>query len=149
MLDDYIERETDASKLKGYLDRIIQILRGNANQFSNEDPYLFGWYHWWTRVKKVTHHEWQERFIDNTTNYLNAQIWELNNRIKKQIPSIEDYLIKRQHTGGVLPFFDLIEVVARVYLPPEAMNSLVIELISAANNLLAWSNDIMSLKKRN
>ncbi len=84
---------------------IIKILKGNDIERSNEVPNLFGWNDWWERVKKTATSEWQQRFIDNMTNYLDSQIWEIKNRNNKQIPSINDYLIKRQYTGGTLTFF--------------------------------------------
>ncbi len=147
MLDDYCEQVTDVMEFKGYLEAIMQILKGKAVHVPEEDRYLFGWNDWWTRVKDVTHPEWQKRFIDDTEKYLEAQIWEVNNRNNNQVPRVEDYIMNRQHTGGVFPCFDLIEAVDRIYLPPEARNRIVIELTKAANNLIVWSNDMMSLQK--
>ncbi len=81
MLDDYGDQVTNTLEFHEYLERIVQILKGNPD-IAEEDPFFIGWNDWWDRIKKVTHLEWQERYIDNVEKCFNAFIWEINNRKK-------------------------------------------------------------------
>ncbi len=64
-----------------------------------------------------------------------------------QVPHLEDYLVNRKYSGGILLVFDLIEAVEGIYLPTEVRNTYIRSLVSMANNIGLWTNDMLSLQR--
>lgn len=145
MLDDYSENVKDPIQFKEYSNRIIDVLRGNVIYI--EDQFLNGWKDWWQRVQVVTPIEFHYLLIKNIKDCFEAMAWEINNQIKNEIPTVEDYNEKRLYNGSSFIAFNLIEIGGGKLLPTKVRYYLLNELIISANNLVNWTNDILSLKK--
>lgn len=75
-------------------------------------------------------------------------IWEANNALLGIPPSLGTYLEKRPFLSGVYACFDLIEVAQQTFLSPEMQDNFMLQrLQQTANNIVAWSNDILGLNR--
>lgn len=73
---------------------------------------------------------------------------EAINRARGITPDLTTYLRMRSLTSGLWIDTEFIEIAERVHLPPEVRNhSVVRTLTCAANNIVCWANDIISLDK--
>jgi 5-epi-alpha-selinene synthase len=91
---------------------------------------------------------WRERFIRSIDEYFEACVWEANNRLKGLVPSVASYVDKRPLTGALNTDIELIELCEQIYLPSEVRaHPDVRRLTLMSNNVVCWSNDIISLKK--
>ncbi|WP_394834773.1 hypothetical protein LVJ94_50585 [Pendulispora rubella] len=91
---------------------------------------------------------WRRRFIRHVTECFAAASWEAENRVRKTIPTEQEYIDKRRHTGAIYVCMDLIEIVENVELPGEVFDSTVFQkALDAACNVVCWTNDVYSLEK--
>ncbi len=63
------------------------------------------------------------------------------------MPDIETYIEKRQHSGSVYICFDLVERGDATFVTTNARDKNFNELMTSANKIANWTNDILSLKK--
>lgn len=145
--DLYSDKTEDKNELDRQFEKIVGILKGKEVKKSMQDLYLIGWGHWWRKIQTITDLEWQNRFINRLIQFFNSLIWEVNNRKNKKVPNLESYSIYRQYTGGILPCVDLMEVFYEIKFPVNYQSDLLNDLIGTMNNIINWSNDIISLRK--
>ncbi|KAG2073063.1 terpene synthase, partial [Suillus decipiens] len=89
-----------------------------------------------------------ERFIHGSELFFTAVAKQVDDRAKGNVYNLESYITLRRNISGLKICFPLIEFVARIDLPNEVMSHpVVMALEVAANDHVAWSNDILSYKK--
>ncbi len=87
------------------------------------------------------------RFAKNMTAHLEGVLCEALNHSQGIVPDLVTYMELRSLTSAVFPFFDLIQVVDGIALPPEVIEHPIVKRLElVANNVTSWSNDILSLK---
>lgn len=145
ILDDYSDKSKDENEFEKYSNKIISIFNGDINYI--EDPFLSGWEDWWERIKVGTTIEWQDQIIKSIKSCLKSIIWEIKNQKNGCVPEVESYIEKRQNSGSVFVCFDLIERGGGMFIPSKTSMSLLKELITSANKIANWTNDILSLDK--
>ncbi|RPE13287.1 hypothetical protein EGT74_07080 [Chitinophaga lutea] len=102
----------------------------------------------WKRMKRIGSAAWQKRFVKSMTDYLDACLWEVENRIQHKAPAVADYIEKRPYTGALFADIELIEVLESIYLPDEVRtHETVVQLSLACNNVVCWANDLFSFDK--
>jgi 5-epi-alpha-selinene synthase len=75
-------------------------------------------------------------------------VWEATNRRQGQIPDAASYCAMRLFTSAVYPCLLLIELTEGLRLPPEVCDHPDVQrLAEMTNNVISWSNDIVSLEK--
>jgi 5-epi-alpha-selinene synthase len=100
------------------------------------------------RAKSFASPTWLKRFQQHHAENFAAIRWQVANRERQHMPDLQAYLSNRVHAAGVLPPFDLIEIVQHREIPPEIYARQSSQaLLQAGNNLIAWTNDLHSVKK--
>ncbi|PTI46692.1 hypothetical protein BU060_10545 [Staphylococcus succinus] len=145
MLDDYSDKVKNPKEFKEYSNKLINVLR-NIDDYE-VDPFINGWHNWWERARKGTPIEWQNRIIHSIDKCFESIIWEIENEFENYVPNIENYIEKRQHSGSVYICFDLVERGDATFVTANVRNKDFEELITSANKIANWTNDILSLKK--
>jgi hypothetical protein len=92
---------------------------------------------------------WLRRFADSAEGYLYKGVLQANaNWARRVVPSIDAYLVQREHDSAVHTCIDLIEAVAGIGLPDELHAA---EPLPTMRRLcaraLAYTNDLMSYEK--
>lgn len=91
---------------------------------------------------------WMCRFIVSVVEYFESSVWEAHNRADGLIPDTETYILMRPYTGGLYTDIDLIDITEDIYLPLHVRKSDVVQRLALmANNVVCWSNDIISFAK--
>ncbi len=91
---------------------------------------------------------WQMRFAKHFKAYFDTYIWSVNNCTLATVPNLSDYIEKRRDSGSVYPAIDLIDLAEHVALPLSLMESPEFQrLMRITNDVVCWSNDIISLEK--
>ncbi|HEX3995732.1 MAG TPA: hypothetical protein VHX39_31580 [Acetobacteraceae bacterium] len=92
--------------------------------------------------------EWRRRFLCHVIDYFAANIWQAAHRRTGDIPDLDTFASMRRDVGGIIPSFDLIELVASTTIPAELYCSRVYQrLIVSAANVVCWTNDLMTAQK--
>ncbi|MGR9114192.1 MAG: terpene synthase family protein [Gammaproteobacteria bacterium] len=100
------------------------------------------------RIQALMPLSWLTRFIQSAAEYFESTEWEAENRQSNSWPEAETYIRMRPYTGGLLTDIDLIELTESISLPLEVRKHPCIrELTEITNNVVCWSNDIISLQK--
>lgn len=100
------------------------------------------------RMSERSTSTWISRFARSVDLYLFALLWEATNRVSGGIPTIEDYVMMRPRHGAMPTVNDLIELAGRFELPADTLCAPAVRtLVSQSNNVVAWSNDILSFAK--
>ncbi|MGE7773540.1 terpene synthase family protein [Chitinophaga sp. NPDC101104] len=128
---------------------VSQILRNSTVVAPEEGMALAGGFaDLWKRMRRLGSPSWQQRFVKSMTDYLDACLWEVENRIAHKAPSVADYIEKRPYTGALYADIELIEILENIYLPDEVRNHDVVQQLSlACNNVVCWANDLFSFDK--
>jgi 5-epi-alpha-selinene synthase len=101
-----------------------------------------------TRLRAERDEAWMRHFVQCVADYCAANVWEAQNRAARQVPSEFHYRQMRPLTGGVFCYLALIELAQRVTLPRSLRDHPEMQrLASMTNNVICWSNDIISLAK--
>jgi hypothetical protein len=101
-----------------------------------------------TRMLAHAPEGWQGRFHRSVRQYFSANVWEATNRRQRKIPDAESYCAKRLFTSAVYPCLLLIELTESLCLPSEVCDHPDVQrLTTMTNNVISWSNDIVSLEK--
>jgi 5-epi-alpha-selinene synthase len=88
------------------------------------------------------------RFVKNMTAHLEGVLCEALNHSQGIVPDLATYMKIRSFTSAVFACCDLIQIVDRIALPPEVIEHPIVKRLElAANNVSAWSNDILSLER--
>lgn len=101
-----------------------------------------------TRILAHAPEGWQGRFRRSVRQYFTANVWEATNRRQRKIPDAESYCAMRLFTSAVYPCLLLIELTEGLRLPLEVCDHPDVQrLTTMTNNVISWSNDIVSLEK--
>ncbi|WP_433529143.1 terpene synthase family protein [Micromonospora sp. CA-263727] len=88
------------------------------------------------------------RFTAAMRTYLLALLWEAANREHDRVPSVDEYVQMRRHTGGVYPSLTLTDLALDGF-PPAAQRAdpgwAALDLLAA--DLVCWCNDVFSYGK--
>ncbi|MBE3559283.1 MAG: hypothetical protein IMW89_08665 [Ktedonobacteraceae bacterium] len=91
---------------------------------------------------------WQERYRQHFIKYFDTYNWTVRNRALGIVPDIASYVEKRRHSGGMTIGIDLIDFAEHIELPEQLLNSPQFEILNrTTNDVVCWSNDIISLEK--
>ncbi len=102
----------------------------------------------WQRMRARSTAAWQARFLRDAEDYFDACVWEAENRARGVVPTVADYIHYHPLTGALITDVDLIDVTEHLRWPDVArMHPVVQDLTAMANNVVCWSNDIISLEK--
>lgn len=100
------------------------------------------------RMQPLMPHAWLTRFIQSAAEYFESTEWEAENRQQNIWPTVDAYIRMRPYTGGLLTDIDLIELTESISLPLTVRKHPHIrKLTEITNNVVCWSNDIISLQK--
>lgn len=90
--------------------------------------------------------EWLQRFIGHCEEYFEGTVWESETRQAGIHPDVQSYVLMRRMTSGVHMVVDLIELAEGIHLPEAVLaHKSIQQMITATNDVVAWSNDIFSL----
>ncbi|MEK4051010.1 terpene synthase family protein [Bacillus pumilus] len=145
ILDDYSDNLNNQKLYDIYSKKIIEIL--NERAFYDDDTFLYAWHDWWKRLSIGMPDEWKKRIIQSIQNCFNSIKWEIKNEKEKYIPTLEEYVNHRMHSGSVFVCFDLIERGGRSFIPASSRSILLRNLINSINKIVNWTNDLLSFKK--
>jgi Terpene synthase family 2, C-terminal metal binding len=111
-------------------------------------PLVYALHDIYRRLQPLASQAWLARFAKSASEYFEATFWEAQNRFYKHWPDMASYVRMRPYTGGLYTDIDLIEITEQISLPcivrsHPRLNQLVV----ITNNVVCWSNDIISLKK--
>ncbi len=144
--NDEAKQQRETERLIEYRPLLLDIMRGGAAQDDNQ--MLQAWYDLWTRMRSKVNPDWLERLTQQHDDYFLACIWEASNRKAGIVPDTKSYLLQRLDSGAVYPCLTIIEFVRKLNLPENVLcHPVVRDLSRSANNLICWSNDIVSLEK--
>ncbi|GAA0559750.1 terpene synthase family protein [Chitinophaga japonensis] len=102
----------------------------------------------WQRLLPLSRPAWRQRFIRSMQEYFKACLWEAGNRAEQRAPSVADYVIMRPYTGALFVDLEFVEISEKVHLPDQVLqHAMVQRLALACNNIVCWTNDIMSCRK--
>ncbi|WP_022947541.1 terpene synthase family protein [Methylohalobius crimeensis] len=137
----------DPAKLTFLHERFLNILMGCP--CSTEDGGLDkALQDLWSRMRARGSLSWQARFIHSVEEYFESSVWEAKNRSREVYPDVATYTKMRPYTGGLYTDIELIEIIERISLPLEIRKHTAIEQLALmANNVVCWSNDVLSLQK--
>jgi Terpene synthase family 2, C-terminal metal binding len=125
---------------------LLDILRGESPK--QDSPLICALHDLATRLRAHADAACLERFTQQIAEYFTANIWEATNRAQRQIPDVETYLMMRPYTGAVYSYLVLIEFAGQLDLPPMVhAHPTVQQLAQMTNNIICWSNDLMSLER--
>ncbi|KAG1852766.1 isoprenoid synthase domain-containing protein, partial [Suillus subalutaceus] len=89
-----------------------------------------------------------ERFIHRCESAFVAAVKQVDDRAKRHMYDLVSYIAMRRDVSGTKVAFTVIEFVARIDLSDEVMlHPVIMALEDAANDYIAWSNDILSYNK--
>ncbi|MGX2040576.1 terpene synthase family protein [Methylocaldum sp. MU1018] len=101
-----------------------------------------------SRLRQTASNAWMCRFILSVIEYFESSEWEARNRAAAVTPDPETYIAMRPFTGGLYTDIELIDVVENIDLPLHVRKHETLQsLIRMANNVVCWSNDIISFAK--
>ncbi len=137
-----------ASDLQAVTDYFSEILTGEIAEPDRGGPFALALADIWQRILPFSQPAWRLRFIRSMEEYFKACRWEANNRANGLAPSVADYVIMRPYTGALFVDLELIPLSDRTDLPDHVLqHSMVQRLALACNNIVCWTNDIMSCRK--
>ena len=134
-------------ELRALHNRCTEILREKKPSVS-EIPLIHALHNIYARLQPLATPAWQARFAKSATEYFEATFWESQNRAHKHWPDTDSYILMRPFSGGLYTDIDLIEIAEEIEIPCIARtHPRLIELANLTNNVVCWSNDIISLAK--
>jgi hypothetical protein len=72
----------------------------------------------WRRTGPRVSPLWKERFVGHVADYLAGTLWEAGNRAAERPPLLDEYRRMRHHSAATEMFFDLIEPMHGLEVPP-------------------------------
>ncbi len=150
LLDDHSDESgfgRDPARMQAVLGGLLGILY-DESPAAHEGPLASALRDLWDRLRAHSTPVWQARFIRTVEDYFTSCVAEATNRAAERIPSVEDYIALRRQTGALLTNIDMIDLTERIGLPEEIRTGpIVTELTAQANDIVCWTNDIVSLRK--
>jgi hypothetical protein len=102
----------------------------------------------WSGVVARTDRRWRDGFLRHVEEYLAANAWEADNRVRGRIPRVGEYVAMRRHSAATAMFFDFIEVFGGAPMPAAvAADPGVRAMRRHAGDAIAWFNDLVSWRK--
>ena len=137
----------DPAQLSGIHTDLLEILNGRAPQQS-DTPLAHALFDIRERLLDKASSAWMCRFIYSVIEYFESSLWEAHNRVDGIIPDTSTYILMRPYTGGLYTDIELIDITEDINLPLHVRkNDVVKRLTLMANNVVCWSNDIISFAK--
>lgn len=128
-------------------DRCLEILNGNDPN-EGDVALVHAIHDIRKRIEALMPLAWLTRFMQSAAEYFESTQWEAENRQNNTWPDSETYIRMRPYTGGLLTDIDLVDLTESISLPLTVRkHPVIIELIEITNNVVCWSNDIISLQK--
>ncbi len=151
MLDDHLETALGCSpqRQRELADQVVAYLVGDGpSPTALGRPLAGALDDVWTRTRARTGVAWRARFVRNVAEYLAANAWEADNRSRRRIPPVGEYLRMRRHSAACAMFFDLVEALAGADADTEPFTEAGLALLRLhAANVVAWFNDLVSWRK--
>ncbi|WP_027160120.1 terpene synthase family protein [Methylobacter luteus] len=127
--------------------RCLEILSGSTAG-SEDVALVHALYDIRTRIQSLMPLPWMTRFVQSAAEYFESTVWEAKNRFLGVWPDSPTYILMRPYTGGLYTDIDLIELTEGIALPLEIRKHPHIQQLAViTNNVVCWSNDIISLQK--
>ena len=137
----------DPEQLARLHTQFLAVLQGISPD-KDSGPLVYGLWDLHTRILAHAPEGWQARFCRSVREYFTANVWEATNRRQRHIPDADSYCAMRLFTSAVYPCLLLIELTEGLHLPSEVYDHPDVQHLSKmANNVISWSNDIVSLEK--
>jgi hypothetical protein len=134
-------------KLAQFHERLTQILTGFEPD-ETDRPLTRALHDLCIRLRRIAGNDWMSRFNLSVVEYFESSVWEARNRAAGVTPDPSTYMTMRPYTGGLYTDIELIDVVEDISLPLHVRKHEVLQsLIRMANNVVCWSNDIISFAK--
>jgi hypothetical protein len=134
-------------RLEASQTRFLEILDGAAVGVES-DPLERGLADLVVRLAGITTSDWRTRFWDSVAEVFSGCLWEARNRASGRSLDLATYLERRLHTGALYPYLIFAEMTDGIALPPTVREHVQVrQLTVAANNLICWANDLLSLDK--
>ncbi len=152
LFDDQCDEAAQGKKsayLRTIMTGLLDILRNNK-VYSPVDagPFPAALSDIWARMRAISKPAWRLKFIRSVQDYFEACIWESENREAGQTPSVKEYVRMRPFTGALLADVDAIDIIEKIYLPEDMLQNAILQrMIQACNNVVCWTNDIISCQK--
>ncbi|WP_437505911.1 terpene synthase family protein [Sorangium sp. So ce1099] len=134
----------DVAKLnEKYLGELFGYVAADMN-----DPLTRGLLDIRDRIKDGSPNFFLNRWLSHFQYYFEANLWESNNRMRKRVPHLEEYIMMRRYSGAVYPYCDLMELLLEQPLPLEIVQHPLLQSVrEICNDILCWTNDYFSLEK--
>jgi 5-epi-alpha-selinene synthase len=134
-------------KLIHFHERLTEILIGREPDESDR-PLAYALHDLCVRLRRAASNDWMCRFIVSVIEYFESSVWEAQNRAAAITPDPLTYVTMRPFTGGLYTDIELIDVVEHISLPLHVRKHETLQgLIRMANNVVCWSNDVISFAK--
>jgi hypothetical protein len=127
--------------------RCLEILSGSMPN-SEDVALVYALHDIRTRIQPLMPLSWLTRFVQSAAEYFESTVWEAKNRFQGIWPDSPTYILMRPYTGGLYTDIDLIELTNGITLPLQVRKHPRIQQLAViTNNVVCWSNDIISLQK--
>lgn len=133
-----------------FVDRVVRTMDDAPDLLPEEpdSPLVAGYRDIWQRITEGTPRAWQLRFKGHWERYLSAYHWEAQNRTRKGVLPLEQYLKGRRDSIGVQPCLDFAERCGGYVLPRELHGRPPLaELRRLTAEAVIFVNDIVSVDK--
>jgi Terpene synthase family 2, C-terminal metal binding len=102
----------------------------------------------WQRADCLTSSTWKRRFAQHHADYFAACRWDAENRALQRVPDVHAYIENRRNSVANTISFDMFDLSEHIEFPTEVYESQPFQaVLQAANNIVAWHNDVYSLRK--
>jgi epi-isozizaene synthase len=99
----------------------------------------------WSRMATHMSLTWQQRFITDTAEFLDATRWEAANRQQQTVPDLDAFIDARRAFGGIRMAMDLAELADGYELPGPVRNSPHLDVVlDTLADAALWANDVFS-----
>ena len=148
LLDDVADStvKQDTGRLRHLLNGAMRVLRHDDT--SAEGPLHRMLAETWRMPHAAMPTVWRERFIDSVRHHLGGVMLEAESKAADRRPGLADYVRLRRATSAAYVAHVLTEFAAGAPLPDAVHGHPAVRAYStAANDLLSWFNDLMSLER--
>jgi 5-epi-alpha-selinene synthase len=100
------------------------------------------------RARRLASPTWLQRWVLHHAEFFAGQRMEAESRTHKRIPTVQEGIANRRSTYATATLLDFIELAGHIEIPPEIYTSQSFQApYQAAQNIIGWSNDILSIEK--